>query len=109
MEDGRHRSEYYGVQLRISHAACRFNGYIVTGVRHFCPIMRNQIDAMGGFELLNEWQRESGELETGDDQGFVDQYGRYLTREEAYIIAKEAGQIIREDHLPGTLFSECYI
>lgn len=40
MEDGRHRAEYYGVQLRIAQAAYDFNGYIVTGTRHGCPIMQ---------------------------------------------------------------------
>lgn len=39
----------------------------------------------------------------------TDQYGNFLTRKEAYPIAKAAGQIIREDHCPGTLYSECYI
>lgn len=32
-----------------------------------------------------------------------------MNRQEAYIVAKEAGQIIREDVSPGTLYSECYI
>lgn len=104
MEDGRWRWEYYGVQRRIAQAACSYGGYIVTGTRHYCPIMRMQIDAIGG-DVLIEWAG-------GHDnviQGFTDQYGNFLTRQEAYVIAKEAGQIIREDYEPGTLYSECYI
>ena len=102
MEDGRTRWEYYGVQRRIAQAAYNYNGYIVTGTRHSCPIMEMQIMMME--EVLQEW--------CGFDkmvQGFTDQYGNFLTRKEAYPIAKAAGQIIREDTCPGTLYSECYI
>lgn len=102
MEDGRHRSDYFGIQLRIAQAACNYNGYIVTGTRHFCPIMNMQIDAIGE-KLLHEW---CGGLAV---QGFTDQYGRFYGRKEAYVIAKAAGQIIRDDPSPGTLFSECYV
>jgi len=102
MEDGRMRWEYYGVQLRIAQAAYSYNGYIVTGTRHSCPIMEMQI--MMIKDELFEW--------CGLDkmvQGFTDQFGNFLTRKEAYPIAKAAGQIIREDTCPGTLYSECYI
>ncbi len=103
MEDGRSRAEYYGVQLRIAQAAFNYNGYIVTGTRHGCPIMRLQIHAIG-IDTLNKW------CEFGDMiQGFTDQYGNFLNRQEAYVIAKAAGQIIREDVTPGTLYSECYV
>lgn len=102
MEDGRMRWEYYGVQLRIAQAAYNYNGYIVTGTRHSCPIMEMQIMMMK--EVLEEWC-------DGDKmiQGFTDQYGNFLTRKQAYPVAKAAGQIIREDTCPGTLYSECYI
>lgn len=102
MEDGRSRAEYYGVQLRVAQAAYNFNGYIVTGTRHSCPIMQMQMYAIGN-DILDEW------CGFKMVQGFTDQYGNFLTRQEAYIIAKVAGQIIREDHCPGTLYSECYI
>lgn len=102
MEDGRMHWEYYNVQRRIAQAAYNYNGYIVTGTRHSCPIMEMQIMMME--EELEEWC-------DGDRmvQGFTDQYGNFLTRKEAYPIAKAAGQIIREDTCPGTLYSECYI
>lgn len=103
MEDGRTRAEYYGVQLRIAQAAYNFNGYIVTGTRHSCPIMQLQMFAIG-IDLLNEWCNPNDMV-----QGFTDQYGNFLTRQEAYPIAKAAGQIIRQDTCPGTLYSECYI
>lgn len=102
MEDGRMRWEYYGVQRRIAQAAYNYNGYIVTGTRHSCPIMEMQIMMME--EVLEEWCDGDRMI-----QGFTDQYGNFLTREEAYPIAKAAGQITRKDYEPGTLYSECYI
>lgn len=42
-------------------------------------------------------------------QGFMTNKYRFVTREEAYIIAKEAGQIIKRHDVtetPGTLYSE---
>lgn len=103
MEDGRYRWEYYGKQRIISQAAINYNGFIVTGTRHTCPIIRMQINSMGAG-LLQEWNNG-----TKGEQGFTDQYGFFLTREEAYVIAKAAGQITRDDPTPGKLFSECYI
>lgn len=103
MEDGRTRWEFYGVQLRIAQAAFNYNGYIVTGTRHACPIMGLQLDIIGD-DVLDKWCGHNNMI-----QGFTDQYGNFYNRQEAYVIAKVAGQIIREDHTPGTLFSECYI
>lgn len=103
MDDGRMRWEFYGVQLRIAQAAFNYNGYIVTGTRHGCPIMGLQIDVIGD-DVLSEWMGGDRMI-----QGFTDQYGNFYDRKEAYVIAKAAGQIIREDHCPGTLYSECYI
>lgn len=62
---------------------CRETGRIAIGIRHFCPIMRANMDAMPG----PKW--------ASSEQGFVDQGGKFLTREEALRIAKEAGQIVR--------------
>ena len=103
MEDGRMRWEYYGVQRRIAQAAYNYNGYVVTGTRHSCPIMGLQINSIGA-DVLHEWCHKADMV-----QGFTDQFGNFLNRQQAYVIAKEAGQIIREDVCPGTLYSECYI
>ncbi len=74
---------------------------IILGVRHYDSFMRKQIDQWFTSQDRANWRNA--------DQGFVDQFGAYLTREEAYIIAKEQGQIIRPDgtHDDKTLFSEC--
>jgi hypothetical protein len=79
---------------------------IVCGARHFDPIMRATIKAMGMATV-------------GWEQGFIDQYDNFLTRKEAWTIADKMGQIRRptgfEDFLharptkigdDGNLFSE---
>lgn len=72
-------------------------GRIITGPRHFCPTMRQQILASEGFPF---WK--TGAV----TQGFVDQFGAFLTRKDAWIIAERNGQIKREVSSPGTLYSE---
>ena len=107
MEDGRHRADYYGVQRRIAQAAYNFSGYIVTGTRHSCPIMHMQMTAIGN-DLLDEWvYYNQGDYE--HIQGFTDQYGTFLTREEAYPIALTAGQLLDRHEWGTTLYSESYI
>jgi hypothetical protein len=58
------------------------DGQIVCGARHYDPIMRAQIG-----DKINDW--------LGCEQGFIDQRGNFLTREEAHVIAKANGQIRR--------------
>ena len=66
-------------------AANRWEGVIVCGARHFDDIMRMQIGALH----QNNKPDYSGDWE----QGFIDQWGNFHTREEALVIATEAGQI----------------
>lgn len=103
MEDGRHRAEYYGGQLRIAQAAYDFNGYIVTGTRHGCPIMQLQMIAIGD-DVLDEWCHPDDMV-----QGFTDQYGTFYNRKDAYVIAKAAGQLNDRHKWGDTLYSESYI
>lgn len=80
---------------RIVCAANRFeNGPMIVGARHFDQHMVEQMQYMG--------------LKGSDPhvQGFIDQYGHFYTREQAWKIAEENGQIIREVSSPGMLFSE---
>ena len=58
-------------------------GKIICGARHYDGIMHSQIISDGGNWIVA-------------DQGFIDQFGNYLTRHEAYKIAKINGQIIRD-------------
>jgi hypothetical protein len=86
------------IKPRVVCAACRSkDGILVTGARHFDMVMHNIIELIpNGREMF-----------TGAEQGFIDQRGNFLTREEAYDIAKNRGQIWdKQDLIPGTLFSE---
>ena len=67
------------------------NGKIICGPRHWDKIMHQQFSG-----IAREWE-----------QGFVDQRGEFLTREDAWKIAEAAGQIIRRvGGDGGRLFSE---
>lgn len=79
-------------------------GFIVCGVRHFDRIMRGQIFAQNPLNDKTKCQNpEEFKNLIWDyswnncDQGFLDVYGDYLSREEAAIIAGKAGQIINLD------------
>lgn len=81
-------------------AANRFkDGRIVLGIRHWDQIMHETVRFIYGDDIPKPVE-----------QGFVDQRGNFLTRQEAWKLAKENGQIIRRvgaDTLEGgTLFSE---
>lgn len=80
---------------RVVCAALRLgSGSIVCGPRHFDKTMHGQIAATS----LNWAQAE---------QGFVDQYGAFLTRKEAWDVAKRQDQIRRDSTKSvGTLYSE---
>lgn len=81
-------------------AANKYGDSVFTGIRHFCPIMREN---MKPFDI--PWMRK----EFGEVQGFVDQHGVFMDRFEALTVATEAGQInrYREKTTPiDRLFSE---
>jgi len=65
-------------------AANKYGDLIVPSARHHDKVMNNLIIALG---------KEKCEP-TRDCQGFIDQFGDFLTREEAMIVAKNAGQKI---------------
>lgn len=77
-------------QRRIVCAAIRAaDGEVLLGIRHYSADMHRQIE-----------QRRDGVKFThrlDGDQGFVDQHGVYLSREESYPIAFAAGQIVRPE------------
>lgn len=84
---------------RVSMAANIVDGHLIIGNRHFCPLMGMQIDLLG---------LDSGKHDIRYDQGFVDQWGIYMSREAAWDVAKARGQI-KEVFQEGVLFSECYL
>lgn len=76
-------SECSAFARRVVCAALRCaNGRIICGARHFDPIMRAQITASEGYGV---WRLA--------DQGFIDNFGRFLSREAAHQIAWEQDQI----------------
>lgn len=86
-------------EQRVVCAACRWpDGHIILGIRHFSPDMRLSA-ALQGYET----SPKEGRVE----QGFVDQYGVFLTRQEAFKIALSQRQYAPyEPYNIGTLYSE---
>jgi len=70
-------------------------GLIICGARHWDDIMCTVVDALSVSDL--DWE-----------QGFIDNYGKFLTREEASVIAVEQDQLkgYYKDCPTGYLFSE---
>ncbi|MFY9326479.1 MAG: hypothetical protein WAO76_00425 [Georgfuchsia sp.] len=81
---------------RVVCAAVRVNAHIICSARHYDSLMHAQMN------LIDE--AYSG---ANVEQGFIDQHGEFMTREEAHKVATEAGQIIRRcGGDVGRLFSE---
>lgn len=94
-------------QRIVSAAMLMDDGHIITGVRHYSPDMRATMKRVYGmgFKLFGRWIKKPYHLRV-KEQGFVDNFGQFLTREEAWTIAEKNGQILFKVSLPGTLFSE---
>lgn len=77
-------------------------GRIVCGARYWDSVMRNMalyVGADGKRKMTFEWQNCK--------QGFIDQYGQWMDREEALLIAKANGQVkYQTDPQSKELFSE---
>lgn len=72
------------------------NGRIICGARHYDAAMRSQMEAAEGFA---SWR--------GCEQGFIDQFCQFYTREEAKILAEKNGQVKHSIGYKGeSLFSE---
>lgn len=86
---------------RVACAAIREkeSGLIIAGVRHYDGIMRTMI-------RLIDPERITPSL-YACEQGFLDNKGGFLTREQAWVIAEKAGQIRPHPSMkPGILHSE---
>lgn len=93
---------------RVVCAAIRHpqNAIIICGSRHYDSVMREIIRFICGTP---EVARKNGFHSC--EQGFINNKGEFMTREEAWTIARKAGQIIRlvggqTDRETGTLYSE---
>lgn len=84
-------------QRRVVCAANRdVSGALILGARHWDMLMLTQ---------AHQWPHCFFE-----EQGFIDQRGQFMTRQQAWDVASAAGQIIRrvggDDANGGTLYSE---
>jgi len=78
-----------GVRRVVCAAIRAADGDVLLGVRHYSTDMHAQIHARrDGAKFCHRLD---------EDQGFVDQRGEYMTREEAYRVAAAAGQIAYPD------------
>lgn len=88
-------SEWREANQRIVCAANQFDcGTVILGARHWDDFMHQQADRMG----LSDIKCTS--------QGFINQFGKFLTRKESWVIAERQGQIIRDVGCDGVLYSE---
>ena len=71
------------------------NGVLLVGPRHWDTTMRKQFKAMYGDDAFTNPDKR---VPHGDiEQGFIDQWGRFYTREEAMVVARQNDQIIVPD------------
>lgn len=104
------RWQKYNQKQRVGCAAIRYGDYIVTGVRHYCPMMRLQIEILG-YKTLNAYATCYHRQRAMAEQGFVSQHNEWLSREEALRVALDTGQVFRNHDLidGGELFSEMIV
>ncbi len=92
---------------------------IILGTRHWDSLMREHYRAIYGknvhkrtwWHKILRWlqSRPQPSFTTVADEGFIDQFMRYYTREEAMVVARQNDQIIVPDHqlmASGALHSE---
>ena len=82
--------KFHSDQRVVVCAANRYGDNLAIGVRHFDYLMRNNIN------LINRVFRDMGigEIDNGEwEQGFICQFGIFMTREEALLVAQKSGQL----------------
>ena len=93
-------SDTLSVPRIIVTAANKVGDLIIPGVRHHDSVMRSLYDALG---LIKTYKIE--------EQGFIDQYGQFVTREDARIIFDTNKQVSKRNdgqapNDPKLLYSE---
>lgn len=77
-------------RYRVVCAAIRAaDGSVLLGIRHYSADMHSQIAARHDGEKFKH--------RLDEDQGFVDQHGNFMSREQAYRLAAQNGQIVRPE------------
>lgn len=112
-------------QLVFRDPAGQIRKVVVAGARH-CDSIMNPIRALlkgdsfadprvvrDGHDSVprEEWRGveiPGQDNDIDEEQGFIDQHGKFYTREEAFVIAKENDQLIRQEgwNTTGRLYSE---
>ena len=84
-------SEKIRTQRVIVCAALRYPDLdlVIPGARHYSPDIGRLLDRLEKFGVMTKKKQQV----VGDNQGFIDNFGNYWTREEALIIAKAASQV----------------
>jgi hypothetical protein len=81
------------------------SGKMICGARHWDNVMRGQVCNTNWLSI-----KLFGRLPKcwrGAEQGFIDQFGVFMDRQEAWKVAEAAGQIkYGREHSKGTLYSE---
>ena len=92
-------SDTQAATRRVVCAAIRAaDGSLLLGIRHYSADMHEQIARRRDGEKFMHRHDEH--------QGFVDQWGQWMSRTDAYAVAAANGQIVRPEALPPTLIDE---
>lgn len=87
---------------------CKVTDQIIIGIRHYDTLMLQAKDDAKSFAKVESWPEPFRHDAT--EQGFVDQFGKFYIRTEAWKIAEANGQILRrvggDSTNGGTLYSE---
>lgn len=62
--------------------------FMIAGPRHCDDVMRDPLRSIERFYAW-DWRSPRAEME----EGFIDQFGVFMTREEAWVVAEAAGQL----------------
>lgn len=91
-------------------AANKYGDVIIAGARHHDSVMKSQIEEIGGGDHKAGWtQLCDGTIsgERAEQQGFIDQYGVWMSREEAaFVVTANKQSGLRNPDHGGILFSE---
>ena len=92
------------------HVVCAANRYgttIIAGARHHDSIMRSAIAFIGGGDFRVGYEKLLEEAGEREQQGFIDQYGVFMSREEAAYIVVQNKQPLRDSKIVSReLYSE---
>lgn len=105
------------INFMLNRIVCAANrspdGILITSARHWDEAMHATYDKLKSeYMILDDYIDGRPEFPEGHEfeQGFIDKFGQFKTRTEAWVIAEAAGQIIREvggnATDGGTLYSE---